>query len=125
MSNTSITGSVRPLARYAAPRSLMNDVGECVGFAHVAQSPPRGASPPPITRIDGRTAFSASYVVTRSWRYAGAAASLPSALNCGIQNRFELGSLPTMTSLTLGSDRVIEAAYCANCACASAVVGAV
>jgi hypothetical protein len=103
----------------------MNEVGECVGFEHVAQSPPRGARPALITLIDERTAFSASYVVASSWRYDGAAASVPSALNCGIQNRFELGSLPTMTSLTLGSDRAIEAAYCANCACASALVGAV
>src|SRR5213595_508933 len=123
MSKTSITGSVRPLARNAVPRSLMNEVGECVGLAQVAQSPPRGASPAPITLIDARTAFNASYVAASSWRYDGAAASLPSALNCGIQKRFEFGSLPTMTSLTLGSDPAIEAAYCANCVWASAVVG--
>ena len=56
----SISGRARPLARYAAPRSLMNVVGECVAREAFGSSPPRGASPPPTTISLGSALLSAS-----------------------------------------------------------------
>ena len=44
---TSMIGFVRPLARYAAPMSRMNCVGEWVGLGESASSKPRGARLPP------------------------------------------------------------------------------
>ena len=56
----SITGTVRPLARYAAPSAWMNAVGDEVGRVPSGRSEPRGASAPPQMRSDGSTAFTAS-----------------------------------------------------------------
>src|SRR5580765_6621359 len=80
IASASITGVFRPLLRYAAPRSARKTVGECVSRCVPARSVPRGASAPPYTVIVGSTAFSAWYVRSRSVRYAGAAASVPSEL---------------------------------------------
>ena len=56
-------GAVRSLARYAAPRSGMNAVGEWVSRpVPRPTSTPRGASAPPITSTDGSAALTASYV---------------------------------------------------------------
>jgi hypothetical protein len=59
-------GVVRPLARYAAPMSWMNVVGECVGRIVSGMSPPRGETAPPRTTILGETALSASYASASS-----------------------------------------------------------
>ena len=56
----SMTGRVRPLARYATPSSRMKRVGECVSRPVFGLSTPRGASAPPQTRTSGAAAFSAS-----------------------------------------------------------------
>ena len=56
----SISGALRPLARYAAPRSRMKAVGECVGRIPSGRSAPRGETAAPITRRLGSTALSAS-----------------------------------------------------------------
>ena len=56
----SITGAVRPLARYAAPIAWMKAVGEEVGRIPSGRSEPRGASAPPQTRSVGSAALSAS-----------------------------------------------------------------
>ena len=53
-------GRSRPEARYAAPRSSMNRVGECVGREPAGPSLPRADSEPPITLISGDTSLSAS-----------------------------------------------------------------
>ena len=53
-------GLERWLALYAAPRSSMNLVGECVSRFVPGRSEPRGASAPPITWMCGDTAFKAS-----------------------------------------------------------------
>src|SRR6188472_3221115 len=121
--NMSITGLSRPEARYAAPRSWMNRDGECVGREAAGSSLPRAASEPPMTLMSGETSFSASYDWASSARYAAAATFDPSGPNWGSQNRFKLGSLPTITSRTPGSERGIDAAYAANCARAEGVVG--
>src|SRR5581483_2651379 len=84
---------------------------------------PRAARAPPMTLTWGSTAFSASYVCASRDRYAAAAASEPSAANCGIQKRFRFGSLPTITSFTCRSARGIDAANDANCVRASSVSG--
>ena len=89
------------------------------------RSDPRGASAPPQTRRAGSTALSASYVFARSERYAGAEAFDPSGANCGSQNRFRFGSLPTMMSSKLGSATASAAAYWANCDCAIGSSGVV
>ena len=47
MLSASMIGSWRPLARYAAPMSRMNVVGECVSRPVFGLSTPRGASAPP------------------------------------------------------------------------------
>ena len=78
-------GVVRPLARYAVPMSWMKPVGECVWRVRSGLSLPRGETAPPITVTVGATALIASYVFASRLSYAGAAASLPSALNCGSQ----------------------------------------
>ena len=49
IANASIIGLERWLALYAAPRSSMNRVGECVSRFVAGRSEPRGASAPPIT----------------------------------------------------------------------------
>ena len=51
---------VRPDARYAAPRSSMKRVGECVCREADGLSLPRAESEPPITLTSGEAAFSAS-----------------------------------------------------------------
>src|SRR3954471_21648981 len=116
-------GIGRPLDRYAEPRSRMNVTGECVGLLPLGLSPPRGARPAPNTRTDGRTALIASYVCARRRSNAGAAASDPSALNCGCQKRLLFGSLPTTKSVTLGTVWTIACAYWANCARSTSVSG--
>ena len=58
----SMIGRVRFVARYAAPRSLMNAVGECVGRSEPGLSWPCDASAPPITFTSSETSFNASYV---------------------------------------------------------------
>ena len=121
--NMSITGVSRPEARYSVPRSSMNRVGECVGREPAGSSLPRADSDPPMTLMSGETSLSASYDAASSARYEAAAASDPSGPNCGSQNRFRFGSLPTMTSRTPGRRRGIDAAYAANCARAAGVVG--
>ena len=55
----------------------------------------------------------------RSARYAGAAASVPSGLNCGSQKRFRFGSLPMMKFWRSGTELASSAACCAKLACAS------
>src|SRR5919197_4264662 len=107
-------GSVRPLALYAAPMTVMNAVGECVSRPVFGRSTPRGETAPPRTVIFGDTAFRASYVFTRSDSYAGAATSLPSRPNCGSQYRFRFGSFPITKSRTYGSARATFAAYVAK-----------
>src|SRR5947208_2855543 len=96
--------------------SWMKVVGEWVGRMLPATSPPRGPRAPPRTVIVGDTTFSASYVFTSRLVYAGAAASLPSSLNCGSQYRFRFGSLPTTKIRKLGIARAIDAAYDAKSA---------
>src|SRR5215208_3654855 len=123
--SASMTGRMRPPARYAIPRSRRNVVGECVNRAPSGLSLPRGESPIPITRIRGFAALIASYVTARSSRNAGAAALLPSALNWGSQKRFRFGSLPTITPRRVRYRFTIEAAYAANCARSSGVSGVV
>jgi hypothetical protein len=56
------------------------------------------------------TDFRAVYVRASSERYAGAAASDPSRLNCGSQKRFRFGSLPMMKFRTSGAPRASSAA---------------
>src|SRR6187549_909294 len=97
--------------------------GECVGRDPAGSSLPRPDSEPPMTLISGETSLRASYDSASSSRYDGAAASDPSGPNCGSQKRLRFGSLPTITSRTPGRSRGIEAAYAANCARASGVVG--
>ncbi len=82
----------------------MKTVGEWVGRMppKLDASPPRGETAPPITRSDGCTALTASYVRASSDSYAGAAASEPSSLNCGSQKRFRFGSLPTISPASCG-----------------------
>jgi len=46
-------------------------------------------------------------------------------VNCGIQKRFRLGSLPITKSSIHGTACAIEAAYAANWYCASRVRGVV
>ncbi len=70
MAKLSMTGSGRPVCRYAMPSSVMNLVGEWVGRMPPALSPPRGDTAPPITWIFGETFLSSSYVRVRSARYA-------------------------------------------------------
>ena len=65
--------------------SWMKPVGECVGRESEGSSLPCGDNAPPSTWIFGETALSASYVSASNASYAGAAASLPSGLNCGSQ----------------------------------------
>jgi hypothetical protein len=60
IANQSITGRLRPLSRYALPRSRMKRVGEWVGRAERGLSLPRGASDPPITIVAGAAALIAS-----------------------------------------------------------------
>ena len=60
MTNASITGSVRPLARYALPSAWMKVVGECVGRMPLGRSVPRGETAPPYTSTSGETALIAS-----------------------------------------------------------------
>src|SRR6266571_818439 len=94
-------GRVRPLARYARPRSATKVVGEC--FFDMIVSLPRGETAPPITVTEGDTALSASYVCASIASYAGAPASRPSLVYCGIQKRLRFGSLPMMKRRTVGS----------------------
>src|SRR4051812_28675055 len=101
----SMIGRSRPEARYAAPRSLMNAVGEWVGRAPAGLSLPRADSDPPMTLIAGETCLIASYDVASRSRYAVAATSEPSVPNCGSQKRFRFGSFPTLTFLTEGMAR--------------------
>ena len=72
-----MTGSARPLFRYAAPSSRRKRVGEIVSRPVFGLSTPRGASAPPQTRTSGAAAFSASYVAASRRRYAGAEAPVP------------------------------------------------
>ncbi len=58
--NASMIGVVRPLALYAAPRSGMKVVGECVRRGPFGWSFPRGETAPPITSTCGATALIAS-----------------------------------------------------------------
>jgi hypothetical protein len=60
IAKASMIGFVRPLALYAAPRSRMNCVGECVSRFRPGRSDPRGARPPPITFTCLFAALSAS-----------------------------------------------------------------
>src|SRR6266540_4880670 len=101
----------------------MNVTGEWVGRVEVALSSPRGASAPPMMIASGRAALTASYVSARSERYAGAAASLPSELNCGIQYRLRFGSFPTTNRWTAGRSRTTAVANWTNCARNSGVFG--
>ena len=62
MLNSSKIGFVRPDARYASPRYLMNHTGEWLGFeVALALSLPRDEIAGPQTIESGRTVFSASY----------------------------------------------------------------
>ena len=63
----------------------MKPVGECVCRVRLGLSLPRGETAPPSTSTSGFAAFSASYVCASRLSYAGAAASVPSGLNCGSQ----------------------------------------
>src|SRR5690349_14649467 len=81
----SMIGFVRPLARYAAPMSVMNAVGECVCRGFVGSSLPCGEMAPPRTNSFLLTALIASYVCASNASYAGAAASAPLDVNCGNQ----------------------------------------
>jgi hypothetical protein len=80
----------------------MKTVGDWVGLAPPGLSPPCGESAPPTTGSFGCTALTASYVRASSLPYAGAAASVPSGLNCGSQKRLMFGSLPTITPARFG-----------------------
>src|SRR5688500_11028189 len=97
-----MNGVVRPLARYASPHSRMKRVGEIVSRPVLGLSTPRGASAPPQTVVSGAASLTVSYVAESKERYAPAEAPVPSRLNCGSQNRFRFGSLPTITSRKLG-----------------------
>ena len=105
-----MTGSARPLFRYATPSSRRKRVGEIVSRPVFGLSTPRGASAPPQTRTSGAASFSASYVVASRRRYAGAEAPVPLSANCGIQKRLRFGSLPTITSRKPGFAFAIAAA---------------
>src|SRR5919206_3598901 len=97
MTKPSMIRFLRPLARYAAPRSWMKVVGECDFVPAFGSSLPCGDTAPPSTAVFFAAALTASYVCASSASYAGAAASDPSALNCGSQKRGRFGSLPTIT----------------------------
>jgi hypothetical protein len=115
---------LRPSARLERGTEILNEERRrVVGRVEVALSSPRGESAPPITTASGRAALIASYDAARSASYAGAAASVPSALNCGSQYRLMFGSLPTMNRRTGGKPRATAAANCANCARRSGVFG--
>ena len=96
-------GSVRPLARYAAPRSRMNAVGECVSRI---VSGPVAAAWRERDADDGDPRDDRLERVVRPGEELrgtpGAATSEPSGLNCGSQKRFRFGSLPMMKSRRLG-----------------------
>ena len=103
----------------------MKTVGEWVSRPVPGRSIPRGDSAPPNTLTVGSTAFTAAYVRLSSERYAGAAASVPSALNCGSQKRFRFGSLPTITFCRSGTLRTRSAARPAKLAWSASESGVV
>src|SRR3954453_18949651 len=96
-------GSVRPLARYAAPRSRRQRTGDVDGLSGAkGLSLPRGERPSPMTVIAGLTALSASYDEASSGSYEAQATGAPAAVNWGRQNWGWFGSLPTTKSATWG-----------------------
>src|SRR5262245_8666461 len=116
-------GALRPLSRYAVPRSPMKVVGEWVRLEASGLSEQRGESAPPITWMRGDTAFSADYALAGRERDVGAAASPPSSVYCGCQNRFRLGSFPTMKSWMYGTALAIDAQKAAKSSCCLSVRG--
>ena len=99
--------------------------GEWVSRPVPGRSIPRGDTAPPKTLIVESTAFNAVYVRARSARYAGAAASEPSGLNCGSQNRLRFGSLPITKFWTSGTARATAAACSAKLAWSASLSGVV
>src|SRR5215216_1078124 len=85
------------------------------------RSLPRGERPIPHTKIEGSTAFSASYVSASAWPHTAAETfgdPGDDPLNCGLTKSGWLHSFITTNCFTCGNACASFAAHAANCAAA-------